>query len=122
MSSAVGAGQAENPNLKMLAVASPHRLQLLPRVPTMAEAGVTGVDQTSWLALFGPPALPAPVRERLNRELVAIANDPALQMKFRNTGFEPVGTDAATTERFYRDEVLRWSELVKTRGLREPAR
>jgi tripartite-type tricarboxylate transporter receptor subunit TctC len=122
MSSAVGAGQAENPNLKMLAVASPQRLKLIPRVPTMAEAGVAGVDQTSWLALFGPPALPIPVRERLNRELMAIANDPAMQTKFRNTGFEPVGTDAATTERFYREEVQRWSELVKTRGLAEKAR
>jgi hypothetical protein len=40
MSSAVGAGQAENPKLKMLAVASPRRLPSIPNVPTMAEAGV----------------------------------------------------------------------------------
>ena len=46
MSSAVGAGQAENPRLKMLAVASSRRLPSIPKVPTMAEAGVPGVDQT----------------------------------------------------------------------------
>ena len=58
MSSAVGAGQAENPRLKMLAVASKRRLPSIPKVPTMAEAGVQGVDQTSWLCVFGPPGLP----------------------------------------------------------------
>jgi tripartite-type tricarboxylate transporter receptor subunit TctC len=52
MSSAVGAGQAENPNLKMLAVASRERLKLISSVPTMTEAGVAGVEQTSWLAVF----------------------------------------------------------------------
>ena len=58
MSSAVGAGQAENPRLKMLAVASSRRLPSIPKVPTMAEAGVSGVDQTSWLCVFGPPGVP----------------------------------------------------------------
>src|SRR5215475_2111805 len=43
-SSPVAVGQAENPNVKMLAVAAKHRLKLLPAVPTMAEAGVAGVD------------------------------------------------------------------------------
>jgi tripartite-type tricarboxylate transporter receptor subunit TctC len=117
MSSAVGAGQAENPNLKMLAVASKQRLKLLPRVPTMAEAGVAGVDQTSWLAVFAVPGLPEPIRERLARELVAIAQDPSYQVKFRNTGFEPVGLDAAATARFYRDEVARWTAFIQERGL-----
>jgi tripartite-type tricarboxylate transporter receptor subunit TctC len=122
MSSAVGAGQAENPNLKMLAVASKRRLGFLQRVPTMAEAGVAGVEQTSWLAVFGPPGLPEPLRERLARELVAIAQDAAYQDKFRNTGFEPLGLDAAATERTYREEITRWFALVKARGLAEQAK
>ena len=72
MSSAVGAGQAENPRLKMLAVASKRRLPSIAKVPTMAEAGVNGVDQTAWLCVFGPPGLPEPIRERIAREVVAI--------------------------------------------------
>jgi hypothetical protein len=43
-------------------------------------------------------------------------------VKFRNTGFEPVGLDAAATARFYRDEVTRWSEFIKARGLAEKPR
>jgi tripartite-type tricarboxylate transporter receptor subunit TctC len=119
MSSAVAAGQAENPNLKMLAVASKRRLQLLPKVPTMEEGGVPGVEQTSWLGVFGPPGLPAAIRDRLSVALVAVARDPQLQGKFRTTGFEPVGLDAAAFDAFYRAEVKRWREFVQQRGLKE---
>jgi tripartite-type tricarboxylate transporter receptor subunit TctC len=122
MSSAVGAGQAENPRLKMLAVASRRQLPSLPKVPTMAEAGVPGVEQTAWLAVFSPPAVPVAVRETLNRALVAIANDPAYQTKFRNTGFEPVGTDPAATDATYHAEIKRWTELVRERGLADKAK
>ena len=122
MSSAVGAGQAENPRLKMLAVASKRRLPSIPNVPTMAEAGVAGVDQTAWLCVFGPPGLPEPIRERIARESVAIAQDPAFQAKFRATGFEPLGLDAAATATAYRDEVTRWTAFIKERGLSEKAK
>jgi tripartite-type tricarboxylate transporter receptor subunit TctC len=119
MSSAVGAGQAANPRLKMLAVASSRRLHSLPKVPTMAEAGVHGVDQTAWLCLFGPAGLPQAVREKLAGEIVAIAHDPGYVVKLRNTGFEPLGLDAAASERMYRNELQRWSTFIKSRGLAE---
>jgi tripartite-type tricarboxylate transporter receptor subunit TctC len=122
MSSAVGAGQAANPKLKMLAVASSRRLHSLPKVPTMAEAGVRGVDQTAWLCLFGPAGLPQAVREKLAGEIVAIAHDPGYVVKLRNTGFEPLGLDAAASERMYRDELTRWSAFIKSRGLAEKGR
>jgi tripartite-type tricarboxylate transporter receptor subunit TctC len=119
MSSAVGAGQAENKLLKMLAVASKRRLPSIANVPTMAEAGVPGVDQTAWLCVFGPPGLPDAIRERIAREVVAIAADPAAQAKFRATGFEPLGLDADASARMYRDEVTRWTAFIKERGLAE---
>lgn len=119
MSSPVAAGQTDSPRLTMLAVASPQRLPSIPKVPTMAEAGVSGVDQTTWLAVFAPPGIPDAVRERLSRELVAVAQDPVYQTKFRGTGLEPLGLDATATERKYREEITRWFALVKTRGLAE---
>jgi len=122
MSSAVGAGQAENPKLKMLAVASKRRLPSIPNVPTMAEAGVPGVDLTSWLCVFGPPGLPDAVRERIARETLAITREPAFQAKFRATGFEPLSLDADATGRMYRDEVTRWTAFIKAHGLSENTR
>ena len=121
MSSAVGAGQAENPKLKMLAVASTRRLPSIPNVPTMAEAGVSGVDQTSWLCVFGPPGVPEASASASRARSSPSRSDPAFQAKFRATGFEPLGLDAEATARMYRDEVTRWTAFIKERGLTEKA-
>ena len=119
MSSPVAAGQVANPRLKMLAVASKHRLSSLPDLPTMAEAGVQGVDQTAWLCLFGPRGLPQAIREQLAREVVAIVHDPTYAAKLRRTGFEPLGLDAPATAKMYDDELERWTTFIKSRGLTE---
>ncbi len=118
-SSPVAVGQAENKNVKILAVAHKHRLKLLPNVPTMEEAGVPGVNQTQWLGVFGPAGLPDPIREKLSRALVDIVSDAETQNKLRNIGFEPVGTDFAAFDQFFRAEVMRWAAFVRENGLME---
>ncbi len=118
-SSPVAVGQAENKNLKILAVASTRRLKLLPNVPTMEEGGVPGVDHGSWLGVFGPPGLPDAIRKKLSNALVDIVSDPETQNKLRNIGFEPVGTDFAAFDQFFRAEVKRWAAFVRENGLME---
>ena len=118
-SSPVAVGQAENRGVKILAVASKHRLKLLPDVPTMEEAGVPGVTQTQWLGVFGPPGLPDPVRQKLSAAVVGIVADADTQTKLRNIGFEPIGTDYVTFDAFFRAEVKRWAEFVRENGLME---
>jgi len=118
-SSPVAVGQAENPNVKMLAVAGTRRLKLLPRVPTFAEAGVPGVNQSQWLGLLGPAGLPDPIRQKLSAAVVDTVRDPDAQTKLRNIGFEPRGADYAEFEKFFRAEVKRWADFVKENGLME---
>jgi tripartite-type tricarboxylate transporter receptor subunit TctC len=117
MSSAVAAGQVNSTRLKMLAVASKHRLGILPNLPTMAQGGVSGVDQTAWQCVFSGPNVPQPIRERIARAVFAVTSDPAYQQKLRQNGFEPLALDGAATERMYRDELSEWSALIKARGL-----
>lgn len=117
MSSAVAAGQVANPRLKMLAVASKHRLGIAPNLPTMAEGGVPGVDQTSWQGVFVAPAVPQAIRDKVSREVFAVVSDPAYQKKLRATGFEPLPLDAAATEKMYRAEIASWTKLITERGL-----
>jgi tripartite-type tricarboxylate transporter receptor subunit TctC len=119
MSSAVAAGQVNNPRLKMLAVASKHRLGFAPNLPTMAEGGVPGVDQTSWQALFCAPAVPEPIQEKAAQAMFAVVSDPAYQARLRATGFEPPPLDYAGTVAMYRDEVERWTAFIKSSGLAE---
>jgi len=116
-SSAVGVGQASNKDIKMLAVAGTKRVTLLPNVPTMEEAGVKGVDQTAWIGVLGPPGLAEPIRAKLSRALVESVQDPSAQARIRSIGFEPVGSDAATFDTFFRAEVKRWTDFVTERGL-----
>ena len=122
MSSPVAAGQIESPQLKFLAVASKHRLGIAPNVPTMAEEGYPGIDQTNWQAIFAQPDLPQPIRERLAQAIFAVASDPATQAKMKLGGFEPLPLDGPSTERMYRDEVARWTVIIKERGLADRAR
>jgi tripartite-type tricarboxylate transporter receptor subunit TctC len=122
MSSAVAAGQVDNPGLKMLAMASKRRLGFAPNLPTMAEGGVPDVDQTSWQALFCAPAVPEPIQDKVAQAMFAVVGDPAYQARLRATGFEPLPLDRAATLTMYRDEVARWSAFIKASGLAEKAK
>jgi tripartite-type tricarboxylate transporter receptor subunit TctC len=73
---------------------------------------------TGWLGVLGPAGLPASVRDKLSAALVDIVREPDTQAKLRTIGFEPVGADAATFERFYRAEIKRWADFVKERGIK----
>jgi tripartite-type tricarboxylate transporter receptor subunit TctC len=118
-SSPVAIGQAENKELKIMAVASKQRLRRLPNVPTMEEGGVPGIHHGSWLGLLGPAGLPDAIRARLSSAAVEIVRDPDTQVKLRNIGFEPVGTDFITFDAFFRAEVKRWAAFVRDNGLME---
>jgi len=119
VSSPVAVGQAENKNMKMLAVTSRYRLQALPNVPTIEESGVPGFNTTGWLGVMGPAALPPTIRQKLSTALVEIARDPETQTKLRKIGFEPIGKDAAAFQEFFRSDVKKWTEFVAERGLKE---
>jgi tripartite-type tricarboxylate transporter receptor subunit TctC len=77
---------ARTGQVRILAVSGTERDPRLPNVPTVAEAGLKGMETASWLGLFAPPATPAAVVERLNKALnVAVQND-ALKARFRDLG------------------------------------
>jgi len=118
-SSPVAVGQASNQNIKFIAVTSRYRLQALPNVPTMEEAGLPGFDVTAWMGVLGPARLPDVILDKLSTSLVAIAKDPNTQAKLRAIGFEPLGKDAVEFNKFYRADIKRWSDFVKERGLKE---
>ena len=88
----------------------------------MAEEGYPGIDQTNWQALFAPPGMPQPIRDKIAQAIFAVASDPATQGKMKLGGFEPLPLDGPATERMYRDEIARWAAIIKERGLADRAR
>jgi tripartite-type tricarboxylate transporter receptor subunit TctC len=103
--------------LTALAVTSPRRSPLLPAVPTMAEAGVTGYDVVGWFALFAPAAVPKPIIARINAEVVRILKDPQVREQLLAQGAEPVGDSPEAFAAFVQKEHDRWAKVIRETGI-----
>jgi tripartite-type tricarboxylate transporter receptor subunit TctC len=105
--------------MKLLAVTSDKRDPTFPDTPTMAEAGVPGLEVFSWQAFVAPKGLPKDVMERLQPALVAAIKDPAVAKKFNEIGFEVVGNSSAEFAKFLNEELARWKSVVDTGGIKQ---
>ncbi len=99
--------------LKALAVMSPTRSAELPDVPTLAEAGLSGVEMTTWYGLFTTGDTPAPVVARLRAAFEAAMKRPEVGEKLRSLGGAPgdIGLDAFAA--FNRAEFERFGKLIR---------
>jgi tripartite-type tricarboxylate transporter receptor subunit TctC len=99
--------------LRPLAVTTAKRSSALPDVPTMQEAGITGLDIGTWFGLLAPAATPKDITEKLNREIVKIINTPEFQKQMVDIGAEPVGNTQQEMARQIQDETDKFAGLVK---------
>ena len=104
--------------LTAFAVTSPQRLPQLPDVPTASEAGLSGYDSTGWFGVVAPAGTPTPVVARLNAEITAALNDPAIQSSMRNLGVEPAPTRPEAFEAYIRSETTKWSRVIKQANIK----
>jgi len=81
--------------IKVIAVASPKRVGLLPQVPTFAEAGYPDVKLESWIMLMVPKGTPAAVQTQLQKALAATLADPGVRKQLTDSGLEPSPSTAA---------------------------
>jgi tripartite-type tricarboxylate transporter receptor subunit TctC len=104
--------------LRALATTGRKRVSALPEVPTMIESGVKDYDVALWIAYVTPAGTPDAVVGRLNREMVAILNDPETAEALRKQGFDPdPGPPEAVSARV-RSEVEQWRALVAKTGIK----
>jgi tripartite-type tricarboxylate transporter receptor subunit TctC len=99
--------------VKILAVTSKKRSSAVPEVPTLAEAGIPGIDVFQWLSLAGPAKMPQNIVSRLNAELAKILAAPTAREKLQVAGFEPAPGTPQELAAMYRDGMARWGPLVK---------
>jgi tripartite-type tricarboxylate transporter receptor subunit TctC len=100
--------------LRALAITSEKRSPLLPAVPTLAEAGVKGVDVYSWQAVVAPKGLPADIRSPLHAAIVSALNDPQVRQRFTSLGFEVVADTPEQFADFQQKEFARWKKVIET--------
>jgi tripartite-type tricarboxylate transporter receptor subunit TctC len=105
--------------IKGLAVSTPYRLPSVPDVPTFAETGVPGVTLTGWVGIYGPPGMPAEVRETLGAAIVEVVREQSIKEKFRAIGFEPTGLGVKQFSDLHAAELKRWTAFLTDIGLRK---
>jgi tripartite-type tricarboxylate transporter receptor subunit TctC len=114
---AVG-GHVKSGRLRALAVTDSKRTELMPEVPTMKEAGIDGVEVSLWYALLAPAATPREIVEKLSSAVARAAQDPGIREQLRKQGADPVGNTPAEFNAYLREELARWTEVVKVSGAR----
>lgn len=103
--------------IKMLAVTTPKRISVFPDVPTLAEAGVPGLEMGAWQGMMVPAKTPQPIVERLNAELMKALQSADVKAKLTLQGTEPLGSTPAEYGNYLRSELLRWGKVVKDTGV-----
>ena len=84
-----------------------------PTVPTMQEEGYEGFEATTWYGLVGPGKLPAPIAQKVNRDVNTILAMPDVQEKLDTYGAEDGGGTSEKFAQFIRAEQAKWAKVVK---------
>ena len=99
--------------LKALAVTGEHRAAILPKLPTLTESGIPGVEIYSWQGIAAPKGLPKDVKARLHGAIVAALNEPDLKSRLVEQGFEVVANTPEQFEQFLASEQARWKNVIE---------
>jgi len=99
--------------LKLLGVASAERSKDVPEIPTVAEQGIPGFRSITWFAIAGPPGLPAPLAEKINRDVAEILQKPEIVAKIQALRLEPMGGTTVDAVKFIGDETRLWGRVIK---------
>jgi tripartite-type tricarboxylate transporter receptor subunit TctC len=102
--------------LRALAVTSATRSPAFPDVPTLAEAGLRGIDVNPWFGLLAPAGTPADIVSRTQQEVAKALATPALKEKLAAQGAIPSGNKPADFARLIDAEHRKWAQVVKNSG------
>ena len=104
--------------LRALAVTTARRSTVLPELPTVAEAGVPGYEDTTWFGMIAPAGTPPAIINRLNAELIKAARSAEVVERLAPDGGEPVGNSPEQFAQLINAEIERWRKVVKSAGIK----
>lgn len=105
--------------LRGLAVASERRSSLLPQLPTVIESGIPGFTADTWTGVLAPKGTPQAIVNRLHAEVVKMVKDTDMKERLLGLGAEPVGNTPEQFRTLIRDEIAKWTKVIKTVGIKE---
>ncbi len=102
--------------LRALAVTSAQRWPAAPDVPTIAEAGLPGFEQSNWYGIAVPARTPVSIINKINSDVTRIGELADYRTKLTNFGVGPVAMSPTEFVTFFRNEIEYWGKLVKLSG------
>jgi tripartite-type tricarboxylate transporter receptor subunit TctC len=104
--------------LRPLAVSTRERATALPDVPTAIEAGFKDYEAIGWFGLMAPAGTPSAIVEQLSAEVAKAMKSATIRERTLEQGATPVGSTPAEFERFVRDEVAKWTRIIREAGIK----
>ena len=103
--------------IKALGISTPKRIEALPQVPTMTEAGYPDLVSSSWQGVFVPAGTPRPIVEKLHAALRATMDSPDVKQRFAGGGVNVVSSKTPEDFASYvAAETARWGKIAKESG------
>jgi tripartite-type tricarboxylate transporter receptor subunit TctC len=105
--------------MRALAVCAPRRSAVAPDVPTLAEAGLPGLEAATWNVVVAPAGTPREIVDRLNREINEALKQPDMAARLRQLNMEPADDlPPAAVKAFIEAEIVKWRAVVEASGAR----
>jgi tripartite-type tricarboxylate transporter receptor subunit TctC len=111
-------GQIAAGTLRALATASDRRASALPDVPSMQEAGMPDFDTSLWFGLLAPAGTPQAAIETVAGAADKAMHAPEAVETLKKQGFEPLGGGPDAFARYLQSEIIRWSDVARTAGVK----
>jgi tripartite-type tricarboxylate transporter receptor subunit TctC len=103
--------------LRALAVTTASRTEMLPDLPPVGDF-VPGYEASQWYGMSAPKSTPAPIVDRLNKEINAALADPRMKSRFADIGGEPLPGSPAEFGKLIAEETEKWAKVVRAAGMK----
>jgi tripartite-type tricarboxylate transporter receptor subunit TctC len=101
--------------VKLLAIGSSKRLERVPDIPTVAEAGLPGFEAVSWFGLFAPRGTPSDIVAKVNADVRRVFEEPEFREKFLAVNmFEPMTSSPEQFSAFIKSDAQKWRNVIDT--------
>ena len=111
------APHVQSGKIRMVAVTSAGRFESLKELPTIAEGGVKDFEAVAWNGLFGPSSLPADIVAKINADVNAVLNEPAIRDRLVAAGMAPGGGTSAAFKIMLDADMKKWGGIIKRLNL-----
>jgi tripartite-type tricarboxylate transporter receptor subunit TctC len=111
-------GHIKAGKLKALAVTSAQRSPALPDVPTLAEAGISGAESGSWVALMAPAGTPKEVVDRIVADVKEVVADPQVRSQLVSQGATPQSSTPAQLQALIDSDKARYGKVIRDKGVK----